>query len=70
MIARRRDVSDDSLEAPEADAAEQQATAVPADTEDAGAGDAVPVTVPLEADSADAAEQARDLGVDDSEEYR
>jgi hypothetical protein len=63
-------VSDDSLEAPEADAAEQQATAVPAAADDAEADELAPAAVPLEADAADAAEQARDLGTDDSEEYR
>jgi hypothetical protein len=63
-------VSDDSLEAPEADAAEQHATAVPADAEDTEEDDAARAAVPLEADSADAAEQARGLGTDDSEDYR
>ncbi len=63
-------MTDDSLEAPEADAAEQQATAVPADADDADADDSTPAVVPLEADAADAAEQARDLGTDDGDEYR
>jgi hypothetical protein len=49
-------VSEDSLEAPEADTAEQR--------------DADRADVPLEADSADTAEQARELGADDSEDYR
>lgn len=60
-------MSEESLEAPEADAAEQQATAVPEDTEDDGGLIPVP---PLEADSADTAEQARDLGPDTEDEYR
>lgn len=61
-------MSEDSLEAPEADTAEQQAEAVPTDAEaDSGADRA---EVPLEADSADTAEQARELGADDSEDYR
>lgn len=62
-------MSEESLEAPEADAAEQQAAAVPEDADD---NDLAPVTPPppLEADSADAAEQARDLGPDTEDEYR
>jgi hypothetical protein len=69
------DMSEESLEAPEADAAEQQAEAVaPDDVVDDDADDDEAedeaVSVPLEADPADAAEQARMVrGVDD-EDYR
>jgi len=60
-------MSEESLEAPEADAAEQREVADPA-AADTGAGDAV--DVPLEADAADAAEQARPVPADDDEDYR
>ncbi len=57
-------MSDMGLESPDADSAEQDQDAFhdTEDTEDS-------VETPLEANQADAAEQARDLGVDD-EEYR
>ena len=60
-------MSEESLEAPEPDAAEQQEAADPAQA-DAGAEEAV--DVPLEADAADAAEQARAVPVGDDEDYR
>jgi hypothetical protein len=56
-----------SLEAPDADAAEQQQDAVPADTDDQEPDQ--PEQTPLEADPADAAEQARELDRDD-DDYR
>jgi len=60
-------VSDMGLEAPDADSAEQDRDAVPepVDTEEQGQ----PEEVPLEADQADTAEQARALDLDD-DEYR
>jgi hypothetical protein len=57
-------MSDMSLEAPDADSAEQKLDAVPA----AGEPESL-LEVPLEANQADTAEQARDLGLDD-DEYR
>ena len=60
-------VSDESLEAPQADAAEQQATADPAD---AATDDEERVDVPLESDEADAADQARRVPADEDEDYR
>jgi hypothetical protein len=62
---RREDprMSDMSLEAPDADSAEQELDAIPV----AGEPDGLPV--PLEANQADPAEQARELGLDD-DEYR
>jgi hypothetical protein len=59
-------MSEESLEAPAADTAEQQADAVPGDERD----DEEQPAVPLEADSADAAEQARGVGRADEDEYR
>jgi hypothetical protein len=59
-------MSEDSLEAPQADAAEQQEAADP--TADPGAEEAV--AVPLESDEADAAEQARAVPVVDDDDYR
>ncbi|HEY3980292.1 MAG TPA: hypothetical protein VGM79_23660 [Streptosporangiaceae bacterium] len=59
-------MSEESLEAPEADAVEQHESADP------GAADAdpdEPVAVPLESDEADAAEQARPVPADD-DDYR
>jgi hypothetical protein len=58
-------VSDDSLEAPEADAAEQETGARPDDEQDQDLAG-----VPLEADPADAAEQAREVPDDEDEDYR
>jgi hypothetical protein len=58
-------MSENSQETPEADLLEQQADATAAGQ----VPDGDPV-VPLEADPADAAEQSRDLGLDDDEDYR
>jgi hypothetical protein len=57
-------MSDMGLESPDADSAEQDQDAFPdtAEMQDS-------VETPLEANQADAAEQARELGADD-EEYR
>jgi hypothetical protein len=60
-------LSDDELEAPDADRAEQAQDAIPA-VADEHETDQVTQT-PLEADQADTAEQARELGSDD-DEYR
>lgn len=60
-------LSDDELEAPDADAAEQGQEAIPA-PEDGDELDAL-IEVPLEANQADTAEQARELNLDD-DEYR
>jgi hypothetical protein len=59
-------MSDESLEAPEADAVEQQEAADPAE---AGGGEEETVAVPLESDEADAAEQARAVPAGD-DDYR
>lgn len=59
-------MSDDSLEAPEADAAEQETTSLPDDDE----LDSEEAGVPLEANPADAAEQAREVPDDEDEDYR
>jgi hypothetical protein len=60
-------LSNDELEAPDADAAEQGQDAIPtpADTDELDA----PTELPLEANQADTAEQARELNLDD-DEYR
>jgi hypothetical protein len=60
-------MSEESLEAPRADAVEQQEAADPAAD---GADAEEPVTVPLESDEADAAEQARAVPVGDDDDYR
>jgi len=60
-------VSDMGLEAPDADAAEQDRDAVPTATETDEPDNAD--ETPLEADQADTAEQARALDLDD-DEYR
>jgi hypothetical protein len=58
-------MSDESLEAPEPDRAEQQADVTPAEeSSQARPG------VPLEVDPADAAEQAREVALDEDEDYR
>ena len=57
-------MSEERLEAPEADVVEQEtdvAVAEPGDEMD---------DVPLEADPADAADQAREVGRDEDEDYR
>ncbi|HEY1643700.1 MAG TPA: hypothetical protein VGG35_23740 [Streptosporangiaceae bacterium] len=59
-------MSDDSLEIPDADAAEQETEAV----SDADDQDLEEPAVPLEADPADAAEQAREVPGDEDEDYR
>jgi hypothetical protein len=59
-------MSDDSLETPDADAAEQDTEAVP----DAGDQDLEEPEVPLEADPADTAEQAREVPGGDDEDHR
>jgi hypothetical protein len=61
-------MSDMGLEAPDADAAEQQQDAVPEDENEADADVAEPQP-PLEANEADAAEQKRELNAPD-DEYR
>ena len=60
-------MSDKGLEAPDADVAEQKLDAVPED-EDTNEP-ALPEELPLEANEADAAEQAREVHLDD-DEYR
>lgn len=63
-------MSEMDLEAPDADAAEQNLDAVP-DEPDADEGEAEePEELPLEADAADAAEQARVVIVGDDDDYR
>jgi hypothetical protein len=59
-------MSDMGLEAPDADAAEQQQDAVPGVENDAKV---VVIQPPLEANEADAAEQEQELEADD-DEYR
>jgi hypothetical protein len=59
-------MSEESLEASEADAAEQETDALP--TPDDSAGELE--DVPLEADPADVVEQAREVETDDTEDYR
>jgi hypothetical protein len=59
-------MSDMGLEAPDADAAEQQQDAIPEAENDA---DVVATQPPLEANEADAAEQEQELGAAD-DEYR
>jgi hypothetical protein len=57
-----------SIEAPDADSAEQIRDAVP-EVDDGDDDQTEPQPLPLEADQADRAEQARALGLDD-DEYR
>lgn len=59
-------MSEESLEAPEADAAEQETDALP--TPDDSAEELQ--YVPLEADPADVVEQAREVEADDTDDYR
>lgn len=63
-------MSEESLEAPEPDIAEQRAAMAPA--EDPEEGDDTPevADVPLETDPADRAEQARTVPASDEEDYR
>lgn len=60
-------LSDEELEAPDADAAEQAQEAIPAVADEDDPGQLT--ETPLEANQADTAEQARELGLDD-DEYR
>jgi hypothetical protein len=63
-------MSDMDLEAPVADTAEQNLDAVP-DEPDVDSDEAEePEELPLEANAADAAEQARVVAVDDDDDYR
>jgi hypothetical protein len=59
-------VSEESLEVPEADALEQEADVI----EGAEEPKVEPEDPPLEADPADVAEQAREVDLDDDEDYR
>jgi hypothetical protein len=59
-------MSEESLEAPEADAIEHETGALPTPDESAEELE----DVPLEADPADVVEQAREVETDDSEDYR
>jgi hypothetical protein len=59
-------VSEESLEVPEADALEQEADVI----ERAEEPEVEPEDVPLEADPADVAEQAREVDLNDDEDYR
>ena len=61
-------MSDQGLEAPDADVAEQKMDAVPED-EDTDES-ALPEELPLEANEADAAEQAREVHLDEDDGYR
>ena len=60
-------LSNEELEAPDADAAEQAQDAIPAVADDADPGRLT--GTPLEANQADTAEQAREVDLDD-DEYR
>jgi hypothetical protein len=57
-------MSDESLEVPEADAIEQETDVTPTQPSRSRPG------VPLEADPADAADQAREVALDEDEDYR
>jgi hypothetical protein len=59
-------MSEMSIEAPDADSAEQDRDVVPEATDDA---EQTAAAASLEADEADSAEQSRELGLDD-DEYR
>jgi hypothetical protein len=61
-----RHMSEESLEAPEADAVEQETDALRTPDDSADALE----DVPLEADPADVMEQTREMGPDDTEDYR
>ena len=67
-IGERCGVSDQGLEAPDADVAEQKLDAVPEDEDTDEPGP--PEELPLEANEADAAEQAREVHVDEDDDYR
>ena len=57
-------MSSDSLEAPESDVVEQEPDVTPAVPSRSRSG------VPLEVDPADAADQAREVALDEDEDYR
>jgi hypothetical protein len=57
-------MSEERLEAPEADAVEQEADVAVAEPPEQPEG------VPMEADPADAADQAREVALDQDEDYR
>ena len=59
-------MSDNDIERPEADTAEQNQDVIPDADEDSG----TQKEVPLEADEADAAEQRREVKTNDDDEYR
>jgi hypothetical protein len=59
-------MSDNDIERPEADAAEQDQDVIPDADEDSGTRE----EVPLEADEADAAEQRTEVKSNDDDEYR
>jgi hypothetical protein len=63
-------MSDMDLEAPVADAAEQNLDAVPEEPDVDEDEAEEPEELPLEANAADAAEQARVVAVDDDDDYR
>ncbi len=64
-------MSDMGLEAPDADAAEQGQNVVPDLANSDDFDEPVPPDEPpLEANPADTAEQAREVGLDDEDEYR
>jgi hypothetical protein len=64
-------MSEMGLEAPDADAAEQGQDVLPdvIDSDEFAEAE-LPEEVPLEANPADTAEQAREVGLDDEDEYR
>jgi hypothetical protein len=59
-------MSDNDIERPEADAAEQDQDVIPDADEDSGTQE----EVPLEVDEADAAEQRTEVKSNDDDEYR
>ncbi len=63
-------MSDMDLEAPDADTAEQNLDAVPDEPDVDEDEIEEPEQLPLEADAADAAEQARVVIVDEDDDYR
>jgi hypothetical protein len=63
-------MSDMDLEAPDADAAEQSLDAVPDESDVDSDEVEEPEELPLEANAADRAEQARVVAVDEDDDYR
>jgi hypothetical protein len=59
-------MSDNDIERPEADSAEQDQDVIPDADEDSGTQE----EPPFEADEADAAEQSREVRTNDDDEYR